>query len=122
MRTQINKMEIGNAYKEVEIKSAVCIGIDYGFKTDIDRTYRGTIVRFLEFYTDGRKWDIEEIRIDFLNDDSMNDENKNKIRVIRISRDLKPVPCEEIENTEVFNTWDEALEPIMKMVWSIENA
>lgn len=122
MRTQINTTEIKNAYREAEIKSAVCIGIDYGFKMDIDRTYRGTIVRFVEIYTDGIKRDIEEIRIDFLNDNSMNEENKNKIRVIRISRDLKPVPCKEIENTEVFNTWDEAFEEIMKMVWSIENA
>lgn len=122
MRTQINTMEITNSYKEVEIKSAVCIGLDYGFRTVIDRTYHGTIVRFVEIYTDGRKWDIEEIRIEFLNDNDVNEENKNRITVLRISTDTKSKTFEEISDMSVFNTWGEALQNIMNMVWSIENA
>lgn len=122
MRTQINTMEIGNAYKEVEIKSAVIIGLDYGFETNIDRTYRGTIVRFSEIYTDDRKWDIEEVVIQFLNDNQMNEQLVNKIRVFKEKFDLKREQKEKVkEREEIFKTWSDALPHIIELVWSIEN-
>lgn len=125
MRTQINTMEIENAFKEVEIKSAVCIGLDYGFYVNVSRTYRDVTVRLTEVYTDGREWDIEEITIQFLNDCDVNDNIKNKIRVLRKSKDLKSESCDAIkviEEIEVFDAWCDALPHIMNLVWSIENA
>lgn len=123
MRTQINTIEIRNAYKEVEIKSAVIIGIDYGMETNIDRTYRGTIVRFREIYTDGRKWDIEEVVIQFLNDNQMKEHLVNKIRVFKEKVDLKMEKKERVkEGEEIFKTWGDALPHIMELVWSIENS
>ena len=123
MRTQINTTEIRNAYKEVEIKSAVIIGIDYGFETNIDRTYCGTIVKFREIYTDGRKWDIEGIIIQFLNDNNMNETLVNKIRVFKEKVDVKREQRERVkEGEKIFQTWGEALPHIMELVWSIENA
>lgn len=123
MRTQINTMNIETAYKEVEIKSAVCIGLDYGFEVNVRRTYRGTIVKLEEIYTDARKWDVEKIVIQFLNENNMNDTIKNKIRVFKEKVDLKGDVTERVkEMEEIFDTWGEALGHIMDIVWSIENA
>lgn len=123
MRTQLNTMELTTAYKEVEIKSAVCIGLDYGFDTSIRRTYRGTIIRLEEIYTDNRQWDMEEVVIQFLNDNNMNDNMKNKIRVFKEKVNIKGAVSErEKDGEEIFDTWEEALSHIMKLVWSIENA
>lgn len=123
MRTQINTLDFENACKEAEIKSAALIGLDYGFETKIDRTYRGTIVRFREIYTDGRKWDIEEVVIQFLNDNQMNEQLVNKIRVFKEKVDLKREKKERVkEGEEIFKTWGDALPHIMELVWSIENA
>ena len=124
MRTQINTAEIRNAYREVEIKSAVIIGIDYGFsETNIVRDYRGTFVRFREVYTNGTKWDIEEVVIQFLNDNEINETLINKIRVFKEKVDLKRRQTEKVkEGEEIFREWGEALPHIMELVWSIENA
>ena len=124
MRTQINTMNIEAAYREVEIKSAVCIGLDYGFEIDLKRMYRGTIVKLEEIYTDGkREWDIVKVVIQFLNDCNINDNMKNKIRVFKEKVDVKGDVAErEKEMEDIFDTWGEALEHIMKIVWSIDNA
>lgn len=124
MRTQIDTTEIRNAYSEAKIKSAVIIGIDYGFsETNIVRDYRGTIVKFREIYTDGRKWDIEGIIIQFLNDNIINETLVNKIRVFKEKVDLKREKIEKVkEGEEIFREWGEALPHIMELVWSIENA
>lgn len=123
MRTPINTMEIANSYREVEIKSAVCIGLDYGFETNIDRMYRGTIVKFRQIYTGDRKWDIEEVVIQFLNDHVTNEPLINKIRVFKEKVDLKNEAKERVkEGEEIFYHWGEALSHIMELVWSIENA
>lgn len=123
MRTSINTTEIKNAYKEVEIKSAAIIGLDYGFETNIERTYRGIIVRFREIYTDGRQWDIEEVFIQFLNDHVTNEHLANKIRVFKEKVNLKREDEGRVkEGEEIFYNWGEALPHIMELVWSIENA
>lgn len=124
MRTQIDTTNIETAYREVEIKSAVCIGLDYGFEIDLKRMYRGTIVKLEEIYTDGkREWDIVEVVIQFLNDNNMNDTMRNKIRVFKEKVNVKGDCAErEKEMEDVFDTWGEALEHIMKIVWSIEKA
>ena len=122
MRKQINTMNIEAAYKEVEIKSAVCIGIDYGFEVDVKRMYRGVIIKFEEVYTDVRRWGIEKVVIQFLNDNNYNDEMKNKIRVFKEKVDISGDVAErEKEEEEIFDTWGEAIEHIMKLVWGIEN-
>ena len=123
MRTTINTMNIEAAYKEVEIKSAVCVGLDYGFEINVKRMYRGVIVKLEEIYCDKREWDIEKVVIQFLNDNYMNDTMKNKIRVFKEKVNIKGDVAErEKEMEETFDTWGEALEHIMEIVWSIENA
>ena len=123
MRTTINTMNIEAAYKEVEIKSAVCVGLDYGFEINVKRMYRGVIVKLEEIYCDKREWDIEKVVIQFLNDNNMNDTMKNKIRVFKEKVNIKGDVAErEKEMEETFDTWEEALEHIMEIVWSIENA
>lgn len=122
MRTQINTMNIENAYKEVEIKSAVCIGLDYGFEVNVVRTYRGTVVKLEEIYTDEREWNIEKVVIQFLNDNNVDDDKKNKIKVFKEKVDIRGAHAErEKEMEDTFDTWNEALEHIMNIVWGIEN-
>lgn len=123
MRKMIDTTNIETAYREAEVKSAVCIGLDYGFETTVRRSYRGTLVKLQHVHVDVVKgWDIQEVVIQFLNENNMNDNTKNKIRVFKENIDVKGEhPEREKEGEDIFDTWFDALDHIMKLVWSIDN-